>query len=137
MTIEEAIAATLEAWRSPGYWGESDCALSMADYARRLTGTDPGATWRGRYSTPLGASRFIGRAGSLAALFRQGMPEAGQPVATGDVRRGDIVICDLPGSKHICEMQVAGLHLGNLMAFRLPASVALRRYPIVEAWRCA
>ncbi len=133
MTIEEAIEATLEAWRRERFrWGKSDCALSMADYARLLADQDPAAAWRGRYRSAGGAERFIRRAGSLADLFRSGMPTVGaRLVPESDVRRGDVVICEVEGN------QVAGLHLGDLIAFRSPKALGMSRHPVVEGWRCA
>lgn len=42
-------------------WGVHDCALWVADAAQAVTGQDPAADFRGRYSTEAGATRLLMR----------------------------------------------------------------------------
>lgn len=44
-------------------YGRHDCALFAAGGVLALTGADPAASWRGRYSTELGGLRHLRRAG--------------------------------------------------------------------------
>jgi hypothetical protein len=72
---------------SPGVWGDADCLLTLADAVEAVTGTDPAADIRGRYTTERGASRILKRRGFanveevLASLF----PPVGRLLA----QRGD------------------------------------------------
>jgi hypothetical protein len=132
MTIEKAIAATLERWhREPFAWGSSDCDLSMADYVQMLTGKDPAAAWRDRYQDEAGAKAFIGCAGGNVHLVTTGMASIGlMPVS--EPLRGDVVVVD------IGEMQITGLYLDPWVALRMEGRRTLRtkRFPILKAWRC-
>lgn len=71
-------------------WGVRDCALFAADAVEALTGHDPAAEFRGRYSTPLGAARALSRygAGDLIATADAVLPRHDRPVLAC---RGDIV----------------------------------------------
>lgn len=40
-------------------WGEHDCMMFAADWARTLTGKDPAQGWRGSYSNQLEAAEII------------------------------------------------------------------------------
>ncbi len=44
-------------------YGRHDCALFAAGGVDALTGTDPAAAWRGRYTTEIGGLRHLRRAG--------------------------------------------------------------------------
>lgn len=44
-------------------YGKHDCALFAAGGVEALTGEDPAADWRGRYSTELGGLRHLRKAG--------------------------------------------------------------------------
>ncbi|MEI2806259.1 MAG: hypothetical protein V9G18_10040 [Albidovulum sp.] len=52
-----------EALQRPFEWGHHDCALFAADAVLAMTGADHATFWRGRYRTPLGAMRILGRGG--------------------------------------------------------------------------
>lgn len=55
-------------WGWGGLGGGKDCALWMADYVGRVRRNDPGAAFRGRYSTRLGCEKLLKREGGLVAL---------------------------------------------------------------------
>lgn len=74
-------------------WGRWDCALAVCDAIRALTGVDPGAPYRGKYSTEEEARAIIGGdLGKFAATIaaQHGMHEVAPRLA----RRGDVVFVD-------------------------------------------
>lgn len=73
-------------------WGTLDCALFAAGAVQAMTGIDPAAAYRGRYSTAGGATRALKRygAGSLEATIAQQFGE----IQIGFARRGDLVLVD-------------------------------------------
>lgn len=88
-------AVTAAAVETPHAWGTHDCALFVADCIEAMTGFDLAADWRGSYSTETEAMAIIADAGAetlgdFAALH---LPE----VPLHQTRRGDIVLCTVPG----------------------------------------
>ncbi|WP_295560634.1 hypothetical protein [uncultured Sphingomonas sp.] len=73
-------------------WGRLDCALFAAGAVEAMTGVDPAADFRGRYSTPNGAVRALRRygAGTLEATIAARFGE----IRTAFARRGDLVLVD-------------------------------------------
>lgn len=73
-------------------WGATDCALFAAGAVEAMTGTDPAAAYRGRYSTAAGSVRALTRygAGTLEATIAAAFPDR----AIGHARRGDLVMVD-------------------------------------------
>lgn len=69
-------------------WGANDCALFTCNWIRAISGHDPAAAFRGRYSTAKGSLRALRRygQGELLATFSALMPP---PVARLKARRGD------------------------------------------------
>lgn len=49
--------------RLPFEMGKHDCALFAADAIKAMTGEDPAAVWRGRYTTMLGGLRVLRKEG--------------------------------------------------------------------------
>lgn len=68
--------------------GSHDCALFAAGAVAAVTGTDPAAAWRGRYSTKAGGLRVLAKAGhadhieATAALLEEIPPAF---AAAGDI----------------------------------------------------
>lgn len=72
----------------PFAWSVNDCCTFAADWVAVCTGTDHAQPWRGRYSSGLGAVRFLDEAGGVEALVDAlGL----QRVAPQVAGRGDIV----------------------------------------------
>lgn len=73
-------------------WGATDCCMFSADAVLAITGVDPVAEFRGRYTTPGGAARALKRygAGTLEATIGAKFPVVGCAFA----RRGDLVRVD-------------------------------------------
>lgn len=63
-------------------WGQRDCLLWLADWARLHTGRDGGSRWRGRYKTALGCTRVLNRDGGMLACIREGAEVAGMVETT-------------------------------------------------------
>lgn len=61
--LEKSVLAGIDRANKPMQWGIDDCALWVADIQRDALGYDPGAPFRGRYKTRLGALRVTGVAG--------------------------------------------------------------------------
>jgi hypothetical protein len=56
----ERLAALVERRRDvPFEWGEQDCCTLAADAALEITGSDPMASWRGRYATEAEAEAMV------------------------------------------------------------------------------
>ena len=88
--VQSNLSAYLEASsRLPWVWGERDCALWVANFVLSIRGTDPGATWRGKYRTRLGCERLLKNQGGLAQVMSLGAAACGLPsvdtASTGNV----------------------------------------------------
>jgi hypothetical protein len=66
-------------------YGERDCLLWLGEWARRNTGVDGGAPWRGRYKTALGCARVLKRSGGMLACIERGAALAGMVETTAPV----------------------------------------------------
>ncbi|WP_434033725.1 DUF6950 family protein [Cupriavidus sp. a3] len=109
------LAEFIEARRERAFsWGNSDCCLFVCDAIEAMTGTDPGARWRGLYSSEKGARRVLcdngGVDGIAALVLGQAMP----PALAG---RGDVVLIDTPHG------QALALCLGGLIAAQGQAGI--------------
>jgi hypothetical protein len=77
--------------------GHHDCILAAATLIESMTGTDPGADFRGKYSSELGATKQIKKAGfdSLESLVDDMAAKHGMtPVSPNFHHRGDLVMLD-------------------------------------------
>jgi len=78
--------------RTPFEYGKSDCALFAAGALNAMTGTDPSANYRGRYTTLRGGLRILRKDGfrdhveRAAALLTEVPPQR--------VRVGDIAVVE-------------------------------------------
>lgn len=129
MDIEPVITATLRRWRSTVFdWGPADCMMSVFDHFHDLTGRDPGAEWRGRYHDEAGAVAFLDAAGGGRALLGKAMESIGAMEVQHAVR-GDAVCV------RIGEHEIAGLHLGDMIAMRLLEGCIEARVRHIGVWR--
>jgi hypothetical protein len=108
-------------------WGELDCALFSAGAVLAMTGTDPAASFRGRYSTAVGSARALRRygAGTLEATIDAGFVE--KPLAFAG--RGDLVMID--GAVGVC-LGADALFIGE--ADGLPGLVRFARATWTKTW---
>lgn len=113
----------------PFLWGETDCALTIADWVLLATGVDPAADLRGRYRTPAGARRAIRRTGS-ADLLALADARLGAVIPPLLAARGDIVA--LPGE----DGPALGICIGaDAVAMQTAGLVTTSMANVVRAWR--
>ncbi|PCI62051.1 MAG: hypothetical protein COB35_05050 [Gammaproteobacteria bacterium] len=94
---------------TPFAWGKFDCCLFAADAITLLTGNDPAAEFRGKYSTALGAKRVLKRYGN-GDLVNTLIAKLGEPKAVLCVNRGDAVLINNNNDPAV------GICLGNFVA---------------------
>lgn len=106
-------------------YGRHDCAILAADAVKAVTGSDPAAAWRGRYTTKAGGLRHMRRAGHAdqiglaAALFAEIHPSA--------AGAGDLAVVEGPWGP------VLAVVTGPAVAVFAPAGLAF--LPLTEARR--
>lgn len=72
-------------------WGEHDCCLFAADCCIAVCGTDPAASYRGKYTTEIGAKRALKQQhGSIEGAFDACFARVDANLA----QRGDVVLFD-------------------------------------------
>lgn len=116
----------LKLWRQSDFkWGDTDCMLSIGDYAASRGAVDVTPDYRGQYSTQEAARARIERdGGSHAIIERSGLPRTSEP------KRGDIVLVDIAGG-------IGGVHTGQGVAVRRErgtAEINLKFVRILAAW---
>lgn len=79
-------------------WGKFDCCLFAADTVYAMTGVDPVAEFRGRYSTRIGAAKLIKAAGGFEAMITAVL---GPPKSILKVSRGDVVLGEVSSLEHL------------------------------------
>lgn len=88
------LAEFIEARRERAFsWAESDCCLFVCDAIEAMTGIDPGARWRGLYSTEKGARRVLRDNGGVSGIAATVL---GPAVPSALAGRGDVVLIDTP-----------------------------------------
>jgi len=111
---EVALARVIEHHaQTPFAWGQCDCLTMIGDAVVAVTGADPMAVYRGRYTSGGGAARVLKKAGfddvgaALASQFEE--------VAPAMARRGDAGIVEttvrgksVPAAVVIIGAEVAG-----------------------------
>ena len=117
----DSVAAT------PFAWGSHDCALFVGDCVEAMTGVDPAAAYRGRYSNETGARLALRRYGqtTLVATFDEAF---GPQVSTSRAHRGDIVQID-ETTAGVC-MGAFGYFVGDKGLVRHPYSDFTRAWSI-------
>lgn len=117
---------------APFEWGRTDCAMLAADVVQALTGQDPAAELRGRYSDDAGAEALIADAGSLGALAAcvlagQDIPECPPPFA----QRGDIALVEWQGVQGLGVFTAEGVMvLGPSGLHAMPLSAVQRAWAV-------
>lgn len=76
---------------TPFTWGEFDCCLFACNCVEVMTGFDPGQTYRGRYTTAIGAQRALTKyaQGTIVSAFTAVFGPVKPRLNAG---RGDIVL---------------------------------------------
>jgi hypothetical protein len=109
--------------------GRHDCALFAAGAVEAMTGHDPAAEWRGRYTTQRGGLRVLRRAGfrdHIAAVAAQ-FPEIPVPSALP----GDLAVINTDDGPALGVMQGAAIYvLGPGGLGLMPRNVAARAFRV-------
>jgi hypothetical protein len=121
----------------PFAWGEHDCCLFACDAVREMTGIDPAAEFRGRYSTRAEAYRLLrretGKGDFLEAIGAISETCGFVSVPVPLARRGDAVaIRDAEDTTALGIVALDGMRVVVL------APTGLTYYPLVRAvaaWR--
>jgi len=95
--------------RAPFAWGSNDCCLFAADWILMATGCDLAASFRGQYSSALGAMRMLRPFGNAVGIAVSDARLS--EVDNTKAQRGDIV------SKHTLKGPALGICLGSVSAF--------------------
>lgn len=74
----------------PFAWGSNDCALFAADALQIRCGIDFAERFRGKYTSELGAAKFIRKAGGMAG-FAYSLREKPQGLA----QLGDVILANM------------------------------------------
>ena len=96
-----------DAARRPFAYGRHDCALFAAGAVAAMTGEDPAAAWRGRYTTFRGGLRVIRKSGHTDHIAAAAAWFAEIPPAFAQV--GDLAV--VPGDAGPALGVVAGAHV--------------------------
>lgn len=91
----ERLSQILSTANAAGFqWGTLDCALSVCNCIRAMTGEDPGADYRGKYSDEAGALAITGPdlGAFIAGIAASYSMEEIVPVTFA--RRGNVVLVD-------------------------------------------
>jgi cell wall-associated NlpC family hydrolase len=91
-----AFVAAAEKMRgAPFQWGQNDCCIGACDVIAAITGIDPGADLRGRYTTALGAARVLKPLGGVEQIAEDRCKANGwAEIPLLMAQRGDIAIID-------------------------------------------
>lgn len=132
---EERLAAYLEPLRErPFEFGRHDCCTFASGAVQAMTGVDPMAEFRGRYTTSRGAAIALGRIG--AGTLEKTMDGKLERVAPGFAQRGDVAMIDgalvIAFGPVAIMVGVVGGHQGLIRREMAEATVAWR-VPMVAA----
>lgn len=87
---EREVVAAIARWcKRPMEWGVDDCMLAVADVIKAVTGKDPAAPYRGRYSSRREAYRAMGKGGVKATAARAAREFGFKRVNPLDAQPGD------------------------------------------------
>lgn len=101
--------------------------MATCNHVRDVTGIDPAAPWRGTYSTEAEAHAIYAAHGGVLALFQHGMALAGFSAS----ERFTLcpVVCKIGGH------EIAGVDLGDRIAFMAPRGLVEMKAPVLGAWK--
>lgn len=93
----------------PFEYGRHDCALWVGTAIEAITGEDPTAPYRGRYTTEIGWKRLVTAELGEGATFEAGWTRLlGEPVPVAMAGRGDVVMIDQEGERAVGVVDLSG-----------------------------
>lgn len=113
-------------------WGEHDCMLFAADWAREVTGLDPAVHYRFAYRSADSAREIVMAAGGAEALLDAAAASIGWRKIDGPRQAGDIALVapplhpDLTTAVCVSARNVALLTQRGLLMWAVP---------VIAAWR--
>lgn len=121
----------------PFAWGTADCATFVFDAVQAMTGRDPAAHLRGRWSGVMSAARVFNEQGGWEGFAERG--GFGAPVAAEDLQNGDVALLE---AGHCSGLMAAVGALGIVCRGHVVAQGedGLRALPLSAAaggWRAA
>jgi hypothetical protein len=132
--VADLLSAFLQrAAAEPFRFGEWDCCMTLANWLRELTGSDPAAHLRGRYASEFGWKRIVVRAGGLLPLVRGVVEGAGLRrvnEAGLTVEPGDVAVAMIPQVG-----RVGGIIVGRGVAMKLDRGLVVMPALPLAAWR--
>jgi hypothetical protein len=123
---------------APFAWGANDCALFAADAVNAMTGTDLGASYRGKYTTQAGANsqmQTICGSSDALALATHLCSSAGfaQWPNVGFARRGDVIVLANPDGSH--SLGIVSLNGVQALFVTTTGLQRMRTRSCVAAWK--
>lgn len=111
----------------PFAWGAQDCVTFAADAVEAMTGVDPIADLRGRWTTPRQALREMERHGGLWRAILSRLEE----IPIGEARRGDVglILGRRPATVVVLADRVVGPGRDGLCAIPRDQLVSAYRVP--------
>lgn len=93
----------------PFEYGSHDCALWVGKAIAAMTGDDPTAPYRGRYTTEIGWKRLVTAELGEGASFEAGWTRLlGEPVPVARASRGDVVMIEVDGERAVGVVDLSG-----------------------------
>jgi hypothetical protein len=113
------VYAQMHQWAAiPFVWGDSDCALSLADWYQRLRGVDPAARMRGQYFDAQSCQRFCGWFTRPVDVI-EGCLATVDPLPRVDAPQiGDVAVIQIPGDGRM--IPAGALWLGDCWGCKGP-----------------
>lgn len=106
----------------------ADCAMWVADWVEKATGTDPAANLRGTYASAFGAARQIARFGGYALMWRLHMAVAGFNTTCAP-QEGDVgVVLDAAGNT------VSAIRFDDKWAAKSERGIVVEDFRMLVAW---
>jgi hypothetical protein len=106
----------------------NDCAMWVADWIVKATGTDPAADLRGTYTNEIGALRQIIRWGGYVPMWRVHMAMAGFNTTTFP-QEGDVgVVLDAAGQT------VSAIRFDDKWAAKTTGGIIIEDFRMLVAW---
>jgi hypothetical protein len=131
------------AGKRPWVWGQMDCVTFACGWIRRVTGSDPSAGFRGRYSSADEARELQKEEGGFVFIVRHEFERIGL-VETMHPESGDVGLVNVPlatataPDAPVSVLPVVGavlaIRLGSMWAVRGARGVKAGEFSMLRAW---